>query len=149
MQRQWLNWKNRILYATNKFKYDAQKRAEVIWYGSKNVGSAHANVAVPFMITMQMRTQLTQRGFPSNVIASLTPQDVHTILQANTLFEEYQAQAKADATSESPKDVETPTDTTEPTESPVLSSSSSALAIVEESPGADTEAKEAHEKPLQ
>ncbi|ETW04722.1 hypothetical protein H310_03872 [Aphanomyces invadans] len=98
MQRQWLHWKNRVLYAVNKLQYDAQKKAELIWYGSKNVGSAHANVSVPFMVTRQMRVQLAEIGFPSHVVAALTPADAHAILQSNTSYDIYFTQAKARAT---------------------------------------------------
>ncbi|RHY87894.1 hypothetical protein DYB26_009541 [Aphanomyces astaci] len=109
MQRQWLQWKNRVLYAANKFQYDAQKKAELLWYGSNNVGSAHANVSVPFMVTRQMKVQLADKGFPSHIVAALTPANAHAILQSNTSFDAYLKDA---TTSSTPNAADNAVDTT-------------------------------------
>jgi hypothetical protein len=94
VQRKMFNWKNRFIYITNKLKYDMQKKAEIFWYGSKNVGSSHASVQVPFMITRQMKSDLSQAGFPNDVIASMVPEVAHSILGSKISFESYQNQQK-------------------------------------------------------
>ncbi|KAF0684527.1 Aste57867_23526 [Aphanomyces stellatus] len=95
MQRKLLHWKNTVIYKTNKFKYDAQKTAEALWYGTNNIGNAHANVSVPFMVTRNMKEQLaTTHGFPAHVIATLTPVDAHNVLQNKMSFEAFQKQVK-------------------------------------------------------
>ncbi|OQS07569.1 hypothetical protein THRCLA_20124 [Thraustotheca clavata] len=92
LHRRLLNFKTKLIYKTNKFKYDTQKTAERIWYGSKNVGNA--TVQVPFMITANMKQELANAGFPSNVVAKFTPQEAHDVLIKKQTYEMYQALPK-------------------------------------------------------
>ncbi|EQC31118.1 hypothetical protein SDRG_11303 [Saprolegnia diclina VS20] len=84
-----LNLRTRVLYKTNKLKYDTQKTAERFWYGSKNVGNA--TVRVPFMITTQMKLDLAKAGFPAASIGALTPAEAHRVLQQKISFDAYVA----------------------------------------------------------
>lgn len=95
-----LNLRTRVLYKTNKLKYDTQKTAERIWYGSKNVGNA--TVQVPFMITTQMKVDLAKAGFPAASIGTLTPAEAHRVLQQKISFDAYVASPASPASPTTP-----------------------------------------------
>ncbi|KDO33949.1 hypothetical protein SPRG_01227 [Saprolegnia parasitica CBS 223.65] len=124
-----LNLRTRVLYKTNKLKYDTQKTAERIWYGSKNVGNA--TVQVPFMITTQMKLDLAKAGFPAASIGTLTPAEAHRVLQQNIAFDAYVASPASPAPSTSTATPTAVTVVADVAPEPVDASSSAVALVVE------------------
>lgn len=82
-------WQQLSRYYVNKWHYDGSKWAERFWYGEGRTNPA-MKVAVPFMITRNMRQQLETKGFPSHEISSLVPSVAHQLITDQVTYADFQ-----------------------------------------------------------
>lgn len=82
-------WQQLSQYYVNKWHYDGSKWAERFWYGEGRTNPA-MKVAVPFMITRNMRQQLEAKGFPSHEISSLVPSVAHQLITDQVAYADFQ-----------------------------------------------------------
>lgn len=84
--RQCRQWQMQCRYHFNKWKYDSAKWMERVWFGE---GKSHNVARVPFMITLSMRKQLEDAGFPLDVISNMQPATAYEILQKRVSYEKF------------------------------------------------------------